>query len=269
MRIDLHNHTIHSDGVLTEEELVKRAVKNNVDIFALTDHDSIFGCEKIQDIAKKYNVRVIKGLELSTVYKGESIHVVCLFKDNIIPKEMLEFSIDYREKRKERALKMLDKLHDIYGLKTDREELLKSSEVITRANLMRHISKLNNISFEEAKKYCDFNSKAYIPSTKMTTKEGIDLAHKANCVAIFAHPCLVKNPDYIKELLDLGFDGIEVRYPKYESLEPFFTKLAKEYNLFISAGSDCHGDNTHSDIGTCTLNEIEFAPLANALNFKI
>ena len=90
MRIDLHNHTIHSDGVLTEEELIKRAVMNNVDVFALTDHDSIYGCDNIVEISKKYNVRVIKGMELSTTYKGESIHIVCLFKDNIIPKEKEE-----------------------------------------------------------------------------------------------------------------------------------------------------------------------------------
>ncbi len=269
MKVDLHNHTIHSDGVYTEEELVKRAVRNHIDVFALTDHDSVFGCDNIVEIGKKYNVRVIKGLELSTVYKGESIHVVCLFKGNVIPKEMMEFSIDLKEKRKNRAIKMLHKLHDIYGLKIDEEELLKGSEVITRANLMRHIAKHNNLTFDEAKVYCEHDSKAYIPSTKMTTEEGLALARKADCIAIFAHPCLVKNPDYVREILDLGFDGIEVRYPKYEHLEPHFRKLALEYNLLCSAGSDCHGDATHSDIGTCTLNEEEFLPIAKVLNFEI
>ena len=54
MRIDLHNHTFHSDGILSEEELVKRAKLNHVDIFALTDHDSVFGDDKIVKIRKKY-----------------------------------------------------------------------------------------------------------------------------------------------------------------------------------------------------------------------
>ena len=119
MRIDLHNHTFHSDGILSEEELVKRAKLNHVDIFALTDHDSVFGDDKIVEIGKKYGIKVIKGLELSTYYKGESVHIICLFKDNIIPKAMLDFSIEIKEKRKNRAILMMQKIHDIYGLNID------------------------------------------------------------------------------------------------------------------------------------------------------
>ena len=122
MKIDLHNHTFHSDGILSEEELVKRAVLNHVDIFALTDHDSVFGDDEIEKIAKKYGVRVIKGLELSTYYKGESVHVVCLFKNNIIPQQMWDFSRNLKEKRRLRAIEMMNKIHDIYGLKIDLDE---------------------------------------------------------------------------------------------------------------------------------------------------
>lgn len=269
MKIDLHNHTIHSDGVLTEEELVKRAVKNNVSIFALTDHDSVFGCENIEEIAKNYNVRVIKGLELSTIYKGESIHIVCLFKDNIVPKAMIDFSNEIKEKRLNRAILMLNNIHEIYGLKIDENELLADSEVLTRANILRHIAKLNNLTFDEANIYVIPSSKAYVPSTKMSVEEGLKLIHDANAIAILAHPCLIKNPDYVEEIIQLGFDGIEVRYPKYEHLEPVFRKLAKKYNLLCSAGSDCHGDKTHEDIGTCTLDLDEFLPIADKLNFKI
>ena len=89
MKIDLHNHTIHSDGVLTEKELIERAIKNKVDIFALTDHDSVFGCLNIEMIAKDYNIKVIKGMELSTYYKGENIHIICLFKNNWLDRKLL------------------------------------------------------------------------------------------------------------------------------------------------------------------------------------
>ena len=269
MKIDLHNHSIHSDGVFTEEELLNSAKENNVDIFALTDHDSVFGCDRIVELSKKYNVRVIKGMELSTNYKGESIHVVCLFKDNIIPKEMVDFSIDYKEKRKNRAIKMLHNLNEIYGFKIDIDSLLKESEVITRANIMRHIAKLNNLSFNEAKKYVSPDSKAYIPSTKISVEEGLKLAKSSGCLTILAHPCLIKNQDFVKELLDFGFDGIEVRYPNHLDMEDLYTKLAKEYNILISAGSDSHGDTTHEKIGTCTLSKEEFLPIANKLNFKL
>ena len=60
MKIDLHNHTVHSDGVLTSEELLKRAINNKVDVFALTDHDSVFGCDEIEQLSKDENVKTEK-----------------------------------------------------------------------------------------------------------------------------------------------------------------------------------------------------------------
>ena len=93
MKVDLHNHTNYSDGVLSPSLLIDRAIKNHVDIFALTDHDSVFGCDEIVKLAENKNIKVIKGMELSTEYKGESVHIITLFKDNIIPNGMLEFSI--------------------------------------------------------------------------------------------------------------------------------------------------------------------------------
>ena len=269
MRVDLHNHTIHSDGVLTPQELLNRAIKNNVDIFALTDHDSVFGDDEIYELSKETNVRIIKGLELSTYYKGESVHVVCLFKDNVIPPLMYKFSKDVLEARKERATKMMSLIHEIYHLEYDMDELIKESEVITRANMMRHLAKHNNLTLKEASKYICNESKAYIPSTKLPVEDGLKLAREAGCFCIFAHPCLIKNQEYVEEILQYGFDGIEVRYPSKKNDEAHFRELAKKYNLIPSAGSDCHGDETHADIGTCTLNEEEFRPLAERLNFKL
>ncbi len=269
MRIDLHNHTIHSDGVLTPKELLDRAIKNKVDIFALTDHDSVFGCDELEELAKGTKVRIIKGLELSTYYKGESVHVVCLFKDNKIPKLMYDFSKDVLEKRKARAIKMMNLIGEIYHLKYDMEELISESEVITRANMMRHLAKHNNLTLKEAAPYINNDSKAYIPSTKLAVLDGLKLAREAGCVVIFAHPCLLKHQEYVEEILKYGFDGMEVRYPSKKNDEAHFRELCKKYNLIPSTGSDCHGDETHADIGTCTLNEEEFRPLAEVLNFKL
>ena len=275
MKIDLHNHTIYSDGLLTPEELVNNAVKNNVNVFALTDHDAVDGCEETYLIAKKNGIKMIKGMEMSTYYKGESVHIVCLFKNNIIPHEIIDYSLKLKEKRRKRCIDMMNKIHDIYGLKIDLDSLLKNSNIITRANMLRNIAKENNLSQEEASKYISKDSKAYIPSTKLSVKDGLEIARKANCLCIFAHPCLIKNQDYVKEILDFGFDGIEVKYPLPENDEMKYRKLAKEYGLFVSAGSDCHGDSTHIDksrahgvIGTRYLDEEEFSVIKKLLNME-
>ncbi|MBO5711688.1 MAG: PHP domain-containing protein [Acholeplasmatales bacterium] len=265
MKIDLHNHTNYSDGVMTPEELLIHAKERNVDIMALTDHDSVFGCEEIEELSKKYGVKIIKGMELSTYYDNKPIHIVCLFKNNIIPDEMIRFSKEKDESRRARAIKMMEKIRDIYNLKVDIEGLLNESRIITRANMLRNICRCNNLTKDEAAVYINNDSKAYIPSSKLSVEEGLSIANKAGCFTILAHPCL--SPDYIiNDIIGLGFDGIEVRYPSDKNDEEKLRKLAKEYNLCISAGSDCHGDETHAPIGTATLDYEEFLPIANALN---
>ena len=265
MKIDLHNHTNYSDGILTPLELLQHAKENNVEIMALTDHDSVFGCEEIYELSNKLGVKVIKGMELSTYYDNHPVHIVCLFKNNIIPEDMIKFSKEKDESRRNRAIKMMKKIRDIYGMKVDIDALLKESRIITRANMLRNVARCNNISNKEAAVYINNDSKAYIPSSKVSVEEGLAIAKKAGCFTILAHPCL--SPDYVIDaIIGLGFDGIEVRYPSEKNDEERFIKLAKEYNLMISAGSDCHGDDTHAPIGTSTLNYEEFLPIANALN---
>ena len=267
MRIDLHNHTNYSDGVYSPKELVLRAKQNNVDVFALTDHDSVFGDDEIYEIAKKENILVIKGMELSTSFDGESVHIVALFKNNVVPKAMIDFANEFILKRKERAIKMTENIHKYYGLNVDIDELVNECVVITRGNILRHVAKHNNMTNAEATKYILPDSKAYIPSTKLDTIEGIKFLKDNGCIVIFAHPCLLKKQENVEKILSCGLlDGIEVRYPSVKNDEAHFTELANKYHLFKSAGSDCHGDNTHADIGTCTLNEEEFKIIREKLN---
>jgi predicted metal-dependent phosphoesterase TrpH len=79
MKVDLHNHSIYSDGLYSIEELLKIAKDNSIDVMALTDHDSCYGCMEAISLGLKYNITVIPGIELSTVYNGESVHIVGLF----------------------------------------------------------------------------------------------------------------------------------------------------------------------------------------------
>lgn len=268
MKIDLHNHTKYSDGVDTPQELFISAKKNKVDIFALTDHDSVFGCEELLKLDKKDDIRIILGMELSTSYKNKSVHIVCLFKNNIIPDEIRKFSTDMLNKRKERAILMMNKIHEIYGLKIDLDKLIQESDIITRANMLRNIAYCNNLSLEEVSYYVSNKSLAYIPSTKLGAKEGIMFAKKCGCVTILAHPCLLPK-DIVNEVISFGVDGIEVKYPSNkENDEQYFKDLAKKHNLLISAGSDCHGDSTHAPIGTSTLTLEEFMPLAERIGFE-
>lgn len=268
MKIDLHNHTKYSDGVNTPLELFESAKENGVSIFALTDHDSVFGCKEILEYDGKDNVKIILGMELSTTYKKKSVHIVCLFKNNIIPDKIMEFSIEMLNKRKDRAIVMMNKIKDIYGLKIDIDKLIKESDIITRANMLRNIAECNNLSLKEASFYVSNKSLAYVPSTKLDTKTGIKFAKDCGCVTILAHPCLLPR-EMVLEIIQFGVEGIEVKYPSNQGDdEKYFRNLAKKYNLLVSAGSDCHGDSTHAPIGTSTLTLEEFIPLAERIGFN-
>ena len=108
------------------------------------------------------------------------------------------------------------------------------------------------------------NSPAYIPAGKTSTVDGLLFLKSLNAITILAHPTLIKN--YREEIMELGFDGIEARYPdNLEGEEEYFINYAKEHGMFISAGSDYHGDIKHAMIGTSTLNEEEFLPIKKLL----
>ena len=267
MRFDLHNHTIYSDGCQTVCELANMAFSNKIDYFAITDHDSILAH---LNCPKELENKIIKGIELST-YHNESIHLVGLCKNNILPQGLIDFSFSFLEKRKNRAIKMCENLYNYYNIKVDIESLLKNTKrkMITRANISRMVAKNNpNLTKDDIRFYLSEKSKAYIPSNKMSVIDGINFLKANNCFVILAHPMLYEKENLI-DLIGLPFDGIEAIYPNTKIEEYlYFKDIAKKYNYLISAGSDCHGDNSHSLIGTCYLDEVEFAKIAERIGFK-
>ena len=78
-RIDLHTHTTFSDGTMTPKELIDYAVKKNVQAIAVTDHDNFDGVPEAVLYGEKYNIEVIKGIEMSTDIENKDIHIVGFF----------------------------------------------------------------------------------------------------------------------------------------------------------------------------------------------
>lgn len=100
LRADLHMHTTSSDGTFTPTELVNHAKMRNIDIIAITDHDTVEGIEEAIEAAKAVNIRVIPGIELSTTYNGENIHIIGYFKGNGYKDDsLISFLEELKEKR--------------------------------------------------------------------------------------------------------------------------------------------------------------------------
>ncbi|MFQ9510419.1 MAG: PHP domain-containing protein [Lachnospiraceae bacterium] len=249
--IDLHVHSTASDGTCTPSELVQLAKEQGLYAFALTDHDTVSGIDEAIHAAKKTDIKVIPGIEMSAVYNGQDIHILgykIAYKDEIFLKKIHE----YQSARTSRNEKMITLLHD-YGFDIDTEKLyaMFPDAVLTRAHFARYLLEKRYVkSAKEAfEKYIGSGCPCYLPKKEITMKEALTCILQAKGYPVFAHPMLYHMDEkaldeLLSKLVPLGLKGIEAIYSTNNSYDELVTrKLAKKYNLFITGGSDFHGTN--------------------------
>ncbi len=253
MRADLHSHTTFSDGLLTVDELLDRAIKNKVDVLAITDHDCVDGSE-LAYVTKK-DIKIIYGVELSTDRNNESVHILGYFKQPLIEGSLYENMKKQRENRIKRAFKILELLKEHFRIELNPDFIYQLNS-ITRGTIANEIIKQGyNYTKKHIFEYIlGDGCKAYIPSTKMTTEYGIKLIHESGGIAVVAHPCLYKKNN-VYDIIKLGIDGIEGRYPSKYNDESMYRRFTKNNNLLFTAGSDFHYPNDlgHGEVGQCTI----------------
>ena len=263
-KVDFHVHSTCSDGLLTPENVVKRAYEKSVKYLALTDHDTVSGLDIAKEKAKSLGINFIPGIELSTNYNKESIHILGFFKDESYKdKKLIDYLNELKERRDIRAIKMIEKLKEEFNIIIDKDKLFKKANggVIARPHIAYEIieSGYNYTKDEIFKKFIGKDCPAYVPTTKISPEEGINILRKHNALVFLAHPILIKKSP-LTDFLSFGFDGIEgVYFQNSKDDEKRFINFALENNLLISAGSDCHGDfngdTRHGDIGCMDLEE--------------
>lgn len=275
-KVDFHVHTNKSDGILSPKEVVDRAYKNGVKILAITDHDTINGLSEAIDEAKVKNIKLIPGIEFSCNYNNESIHLLGFFGDDSYKSEdFIEILNNIQEKRLLRAKKMIKKLSDEFNININFEDVLKHGKnIIARPHIAKAIIDAgypytHDYIFDN---FIGKDKPAYVPTNKITIEEGIELLHKFNALVFLAHPVLIKNSP-LEDFLKFNLDGIEAIYfLNSKEDEKYLLNFAKEHNLLVSAGSDCHGDfkndKRHGDIGDMTLKDEYLKKLLKKLNTK-
>lgn len=254
--IDLHVHSVCSDGTCTPEELVELAVQNDLVAFALTDHDTVEGVERAIKAAEGRHIQVIPGVELSCEYeitpsRKKEIHILGYNLDHNQP-ELCETLKTVAEERDDRNRKMCENLNKD-GYPIDYESLVErfGNTIVTRAHFARFLLEKGAIpSIDSAfKKILAQDGPYFVMRKYLTPKKGIDLIKKAGGIPVLAHPLLYKMSvselhDLLTELKGYGLRGIEAMYSRNRGNdEAFVRKLASEYDLFITGGTDFHGTN--------------------------
>lgn len=253
MKADLHCHTTFSDGKFSVDEVLMYAKQTGLTHLAITDHDTFEGSKVAY--ARNSFLTIIIGIELSTYLQEESVHILGYFKNWEQVASMQPFLDNQLQKREERAYKIIENLKVMHGLKLD-PTFIKKLTSITRGSIAREMVRqhLATDHREVFTKYLGDECPAYIPSTRLSTKIGIQMIHECGGLAVLAHPMDLKrnNP---KDIIALGIDGIEAIYPKRQDVEQLYREIAQEHQLFITAGNDFHGlnDAKHGNIGDLSL----------------
>lgn len=254
--IDLHVHSNCSDGSCTPEELVELAIQNDLVAFALTDHDTVEGVERAMKAAEEKHIQVIPGVELSCEYeispsRKKEIHILGYNLDYNQP-ELCETLEAVAKERDDRNRKMCENLNRD-GYPIDYDSLMErfKNTIVTRAHFARFLLEKGAIpSIDSAfKKILAQDGPYFVMRKYLTPEKGIALIKKAGGIPVLAHPLLYKMSvtelhNLLTELKGYGLQGIEAMYSRNRGNdEAFVRKLASEYDLFITGGTDFHGAN--------------------------
>ncbi len=247
--IDLHMHSIFSDGSLTPEELVVEAERSKVSAIALTDHDTVDGLSRFLAAAEAANIRAFSGIEISVDFSPGSLHMLGYGFDPTDAAFLRELEW-IRDGRDARNREILQKLNDL-GLELTWEEVEKQAggDVVGRphfalAMLARGYVADKDDAFD---RYLAKGKPAYAERRRFSAADAIRCIGLAGGVASLAHPfSLGLGPVALDRLVaDLkaqGLAGIESYYSEYTAdQQREYLSLCNRYDLVPTGGSDFHG----------------------------
>jgi predicted metal-dependent phosphoesterase TrpH len=252
MKADLHLHTTASDGRITPEEMVRLAAQDEVEVIAITDHDTVDGIKAALAAARNFpSLTVIPGVEINTDVPHGEVHVLGFFIDYNQPrlKQRLE---TLRQSRRVRARRMLDKLADLgMPLKWQRIEELAAGAVIGRPHIAMALMELGYVSTvrQAFDLYIGREGPAYVEREKIKPVEAVEIVLAAGGLPALAHPADIDNLDSLLNQLQVaGLVALEAYYNKYsQEVTKQLVALAQKRGLIPCGGSDFHGLDRQSE----------------------
>jgi len=249
MCIDLHTHSIYSDGSCTPAELIELAVGNGLRGLALTDHDTIEGVAEVKRLGAAAGLKVVSGVEISTSLHDRTVHMLGYGIDAADP-DLNRWLQPLQEGRARRNDVILQKLRDL-GVDITAEEVQRISccGQTGRPHIARLLVEKGVVdSFDAAfHRYLGRHRPAWEGRFSYSAAETIAMIHRAGGLAVLAHPgqldpALRVQPPLIRELRLRGLDGLELHYPTHtRRMKKQLKALAAEHGLLVTGGSDFHG----------------------------
>ncbi len=261
--IDLHTHTIHSDGSYTTEELLKEASLRGLSLLSITDHNTIqahFDLHK-KAIRDLFPNPILSGIEITTTYLGETIEILGYGfsvekMQPLLAKHVLTFS-----EKQQKEFELIKTQYRKIGVHFDEAKIsFDPNHESSRVSFVQEIKRYpenfrfflhqetitSNSGFTRMEVY-NPKSPLYVDESSLfpSLEEAISMIHKAGGLAFLAHPFAYSPniPQALETILDhYELDGLECFYTTFtQEQSDYLVNLAKKRGLFMCGGSDFHG----------------------------
>jgi predicted metal-dependent phosphoesterase TrpH len=248
-RIDLHAHSNRSDGTFDPAEVVRLASERNLDVVALTDHDTTDGLEVAVETGVELGVEVVPGIELSAEHERTSVHVLCYWMDPSNPPLQGELA-RLRDERFHRGELMVEKLRAL-GVPIEFEHVrrIANGATIVRPHLAQAMVEIGTVTSETEAfdRYLGDGRPGHVPKHALEPVDAVALILQAGGVCVLAHPGMWGDQssvpiELIERMAAAGMRGLEVDHPDHLPEQVAgYRALADELGLVATGGSDCHG----------------------------
>jgi predicted metal-dependent phosphoesterase TrpH len=248
-RLDLHLHTIHSDGSCTPTEVVNMAHQAGVTALAITDHDIMTGVVEAMEAGQQCGIEIIPGVEISSLSGNSELHILGYFLDRQ-DSDLLARLKTLRDGRHLRNPQIIERLQTLgIDITYDEVRALAGSDSVGRPHIARALMDKRVVaSAKEAfDRFLADGKPAYVPRELPSPAEAIHWIKAARGLAVLAHPTWVKvaeQPlvDLVRQLKADGLDGVEVYYSTHAARQTReYLSLAQQLGLLVTGGSDFHG----------------------------
>jgi predicted metal-dependent phosphoesterase TrpH len=244
--VDLHTHTVASDGGDRPEELVAAAAAAGVGVLAVTDHDTVAAVADARAAGRRLGVEVLAGCELTASVGGRVVHVL-LYGEGLLEPDLAEAVEATRRGRDERNLAIGQRLEALTGVGYSEAVEVAGTSVLSRAHFARAMVARGAVAdvAEAFDRYLSSGRPAYVPAPSVSATDAVALAAKAGGVAVLAHPgrlAASERDRVLAQALEAGIDGVEVWHSQHDAeLRRSLTALVERRGLLATGGSDHHG----------------------------
>ena len=257
MRIDLHTHSVASDGTDAPAEIMAAAARAGLDVVALTDHDTTQGWAEAEAQVPAHGVALVRGAEISCRAAGVSVHLLSYLHD---PQHtgLLAEGERTRDARLDRAREMVERLGADFGLTwEDVEAQTVAGTTLGRPHIADALAALGHVTDRSAAftTMLAVGSPYYVPHYAPDAVAAVELIRAAGGVPVMAHPAAasrgrIVGDAVIATMAEAGLAGLEVHHRDHDAAQRSrLTHLASSLGLLVTGSSDYHGQGKPNELG--------------------